>query len=90
VVSLYNPRSARRVEPFRRALAILARHRPPSTPVGLVTDAYRPGQSFTVTTLGAVPEDEVGMTTLVIVGSPATRIVAGRMVTPRGYAEVLP
>ncbi|MGH2780174.1 MAG: precorrin-3B C(17)-methyltransferase, partial [Thermoleophilaceae bacterium] len=27
----------------------------------------------------------VGMTTTVVVGSSQTRVVAGRMVTPRGY-----
>ena len=59
--------------------------RKPSTPVGVVTDAYRPGQRVTLTTLGELEPAEVGMTTTVVVGSTQTRLVAGRMVTPRGY-----
>ncbi len=85
VVALYNPRSKRRTWQLDKALALLAGHRPPSTPVGLVTDAGRPGQRVAVTTLADVPVDEVTMTTCVIVGASTTRLVAGRMVTPRGY-----
>jgi cobalt-precorrin 5A hydrolase/precorrin-3B C17-methyltransferase len=38
-----------------------------------------------VTTLGDLDPAEIGMTTCVVVGSSATRVVDGRMVTPRGY-----
>jgi cobalt-precorrin 5A hydrolase/precorrin-3B C17-methyltransferase len=38
-----------------------------------------------VTTLAGFDADAVGMTTCVIVGSSATVVAAGRMVTPRGY-----
>ncbi|MGH9265991.1 MAG: precorrin-3B C(17)-methyltransferase, partial [Acidimicrobiales bacterium] len=70
---------------FEAARAVLLEHRPPSTPVGVVTDATRPGQAVRITSLGAVDEGEVGMTTCVIVGSSTTRVVGDRMVTPRGY-----
>ena len=36
VLCLYNPRSARRTAQFDEALAILAEHRKPDTPVGVV------------------------------------------------------
>lgn len=85
VVALYNPRSRGRTWQFQAAQAILLEHRPPSTPVGVVTDAARPGQAVRITTLGTVDEGDVGMTTCVIVGSTTTRVVGGRMVTPRGY-----
>jgi cobalt-precorrin 5A hydrolase/precorrin-3B C17-methyltransferase len=86
VVAFYNPRSRGRDWQLPKALAILAAHRSPNTPVGVVTDATRPGQRTSITTLGAFDVDLVGMTSLVIVGSTASRIVAGRFVTPRGYA----
>jgi len=67
------------------ALDILGQHRAPSTPVGIVTDAGRGGQLAALTTLADVDPDAVGMTTCVIVGATTTRVVSGRMVTPRGY-----
>ncbi|WP_131746898.1 precorrin-3B C(17)-methyltransferase [Frankia sp. Cppng1_Ct_nod] len=93
VVAFYNPRSRTRTWQLPRALDLLAAHRPPSTPVGIVTDAFRSGQRVTVTTLSELTDpdtadtglDLVGMTTTVVVGSTWTRVVAGRVVTPRGY-----
>ena len=35
--------------------------------------------------LGTIDAGTVGMTTCVIVGSSTTRVIGGRMVTPRGY-----
>jgi cobalt-precorrin 5A hydrolase/precorrin-3B C17-methyltransferase len=85
VVALYNPRSRGRTWQFDAACDILRAHRPAGTPVGVVTDATRPAQSVHLTTLEAVDAGAVGMTTCVIVGSSTTRVVGGRMVTPRGY-----
>ena len=85
VVTFYNPRSRGREWQLPAALAILAEHRPPSTPVGVVRNASRPGQRVEVTTLGAADADSVDMVSVVVVGCSNTRVVAGRMVTPRGY-----
>jgi cobalt-precorrin 5A hydrolase/precorrin-3B C17-methyltransferase len=85
VVVLYNPRSLRRTWQLGRARDILLAHRPASTPVGVVTDVARPGERVLVTTLASLPCEDVQMTTCVIVGSSTTRILNGRMVTPRGY-----
>ncbi|MCA1656131.1 MAG: precorrin-3B C(17)-methyltransferase, partial [Actinobacteria bacterium] len=43
VLALYNPRSRRRTWQLDSAREVLLAHRPPTTPVGLVTDAARPG-----------------------------------------------
>jgi cobalt-precorrin 5A hydrolase/precorrin-3B C17-methyltransferase len=83
VVTLYNPRSRGRPDHLDRARTLLLVHRSPDTPVGVVTDAYRTGQRVTVTTLGDLDPETVGMTTVVIVGASTTRQVAGGMVTPR-------
>jgi precorrin-3B C17-methyltransferase len=85
VVALYNPRSRGRTWQFDAARTILLEHRSPSTPVGVVTDATRPGQDVQVSTLGEVDAADIGMTTCVIVGSSKTCIIGGRIVTPRGY-----
>jgi cobalt-precorrin 5A hydrolase/precorrin-3B C17-methyltransferase len=85
-VAFYNPRSTQRRDHLRRAVGLLAAHRPPDTPVGVVVDAARPGQRAWITTLSELDTDEVDMRTTVIVGSSCTRARGGRMVTPRGYA----
>ncbi|MFE9499552.1 precorrin-3B C(17)-methyltransferase [Streptomyces collinus] len=85
VVTFYNPRSRGRDWQLPKALAILAGHREPQTPVGVVRNASRPDGSSRVTTLGALDPATVDMMTVVTVGNTATRNIAGRMVTPRGY-----
>jgi len=85
VVALYNPRSAGRTWQLPAALEILRRYRPASAPVGVVTDAFRPGQRVVVTSLGTLDMAEVGMTTIVIVGASTTTVAGGRMYTPRGH-----
>jgi precorrin-3B C17-methyltransferase len=89
VVVLYNPRSLRRTTQLLEARQILLEHRPGSTPVGLVRDAYRPGQRVTITDLegleGLAPQ--VDMVTTVVIGNSTTYLQGGRMVTPRGYEE---
>ena len=90
VTCFYNPASARRTWQLRRALELLAAHRPPGTPVGWVRDATRPGQAASVSTLGEFDPARADMHTLVVVGSSRTRVQAGRMVTPRDYRWAAP
>jgi cobalt-precorrin 5A hydrolase/precorrin-3B C17-methyltransferase len=85
VVSLYNPRSKGRDWQLGKVREILLEHRPPDTPVGIVRDAYRPTQEVAVTDLLSLRPEDVDMLTVVVIGSSQTRLVAGRMVTPRGY-----
>ncbi|MDQ1288936.1 MAG: cobalt-precorrin hydrolase / cobalt-factor methyltransferase / precorrin-3B [Actinomycetota bacterium] len=85
VVLFYNPRSRGRHWQLGHALGQLAGHRPPSTPVGVVRNASRPDETWSLTTLAGFDPAVVDMYSLVVVGSTQTRIVAGRMVTPRGF-----
>jgi cobalt-precorrin 5A hydrolase / precorrin-3B C17-methyltransferase len=85
VVCFYNPASRERDWQLRQALSILAAQRPPETPVGWVRDASRSGQSAATATLATFDPAAADMRTLVIVGSSRTKLVAGRMVTPREY-----
>jgi precorrin-3B C17-methyltransferase len=89
VVVLYNPRSQRRTMQLLEAREILLGHRPATTPVGLVRDAYRPGQRVTITNLAGLMDhfSSVDMVTTVVVGNSTTYLQGGRMVTPRGYEE---
>jgi cobalt-precorrin 5A hydrolase/precorrin-3B C17-methyltransferase len=85
VACLYNPRSRERHWQLGAVLDAFRAHRPPDTPVGAVRQAGRPGQRVWTAPLSDFDPTEVDMLTTVIVGSSATRLVAGRMVTPRGY-----
>ena len=87
VIALYNPRSKGRVTQLEQARQILLRHRSPQTPVGIVRNACRSGESVVVTDLAGLADQAVDMLSLVIIGNSSTRIDSrGRMLTPRGYA----
>jgi cobalt-precorrin 5A hydrolase / precorrin-3B C17-methyltransferase len=85
VLSLYNPRSRGRDWQLGKVQKILLDHRSPNTPVGIVREAFREGQSVILTDLGSLRPESVDMLTTVIVGNSRTEVRAGRMVTPRGY-----
>jgi cobalt-precorrin 5A hydrolase/precorrin-3B C17-methyltransferase len=88
VVALYNPRSERRRSQLEAAREILLAHRSPETPVALARNLGRAGESIVLTSLGALSAEGIDMLTLVLVGSSATRALAGtppRLYTPRGY-----
>ncbi|MEW2330857.1 precorrin-3B C(17)-methyltransferase [Micromonospora chersina] len=85
VALLYNPRSRTRDWQLGAALETFAAHRPRDTPVGVVRNASRPGERVHLATLATLDPALVDMYSVVVVGSSQTRVVAGRMVTPRGY-----
>lgn len=85
VIVLYNPQSPGRTEPLTNAHRILLKYRKPETPVGIVRLAGRDGEEAVVTTLEAMVDAEIDMVTTVVVGNSTTRVVNGKMVTPRGY-----
>ena len=85
VVALYNPASRRRRRGLARAVEILAARRPATTPVVVARSIGRDGQTITVTRLQDLDQSSIDMMTLLIVGSAETRVVGGRVYTPRGY-----
>jgi len=85
VVALYNPMSERRRQQLPLACAILLTERSAMTPVAIVRQVCRPEQEVHLTTLGELAATRVDMLTVVIVGNAATRLLGGRLVTPRGY-----
>lgn len=85
IICLYNPRSKGRSGHLREAVEHIIRVQGAEVPVGLVKDAGRPGQTATYCTLGTLDESLVDMTTVVVIGNSQTKMIAGKMVTPRGY-----
>jgi precorrin-3B C17-methyltransferase len=87
VVVLYNPSSKRRTWQLGEAQRLLLESRSATTPVGLVRNAYRPGQKVWLTTLGQLHNEAVDMFTTVVVGNSCTRVQQRMMITPRGYEQ---
>ncbi|MGK2906767.1 MAG: cobyric acid synthase [Desulfuromonadales bacterium] len=86
VVALYNPQSRGRTSQIVEAREILLRHRDRQTPVGIVRNASRSGESVAVTNLESMLEQEIDMFSVVIIGNSSTFVdTRGKMVTPRGY-----
>ena len=87
VTCLYNPSSRRRRPLFEQALAAFLRHRGPETRVAWVRNVYRQGEESWIGTLGELPDQEIDMWTLVLIGSKNTELLGGSLVTRRGYRE---
>lgn len=85
VVAFYNPRSKERAWQLGRAMEILRRFRPASTPVAVARNITRCDESVQVTTLEALDVETVDMFSLVLVGNSQSFTVAGHIATPRGY-----
>ena len=69
-----------------RAVRILLQNgKAPDTVCGLVRNIGREGQSAQVLTLAQLEQTPVDMFTTVYIGNRNTRVLQGRMVTPRGY-----
>jgi len=93
VIALYNPVSRLRPWQFGAAIDRLRRHLPASTPVIFGRAVGRSDEHIDVVTLDRAGVTAADMATLVIVGSPATRVIrrSGRsplVYTPRAAAEV--
>lgn len=87
VLCLYNPASRKRPDTLRRAAEILLETLSPQTPCGLAQNVSREGERSWLCTLGDLPGQRADMFTTVIVGNSRTRVINGRLVTPRGYEQ---
>jgi len=87
-IAIYNPSSAKRADHLRRACDILLKYRSGETVCGWVRNIGREGEESGITTLSKLREMSVDMFTTVFIGSSETRVVGGKMVTPRGYKDV--
>jgi precorrin-3B C17-methyltransferase len=85
VICLYNPKSRTRVAGLSEARDIVLKHRQGSTPVGIVKDAMREGESVIIADLDTMLNFDADMTTTIIIGNSQTFVSGGRMITPRGY-----
>ena len=94
VIAFYNPRSRHRPHQFADAIAIVARHRGPATPVIVGRHVGREAENVIVTDLARLDPDTIDMSTIVVVGSSTTRVLdrplGTSVYTPRHYPRTLP
>jgi len=91
VIALYNPQSRHRPWQLGRAVEVLRQHRAGETPVAVGKHLGRPGESVGVVTLATLDPADVDMSTVLVVGSSTTRVLAHRplassLYTPRKYS----
>jgi precorrin-3B C17-methyltransferase len=76
VIAIYNPASYARPSRVYDAFALLRGLRPPETPVIFARAVGRKDENILIETLAAADPARADMSTLLIIGSSATRIVA--------------
>ena len=88
-IALYNPSSRGRAGYLQKAVHILlANGKGPQTVCGIVHSIGRAGETARLLPLAELENTPVDMFTTVFIGNAATRVLGGKMVTPRGYRGV--
>lgn len=88
-IALYNPSSRGRADYLQKAVRILlANGKGPQTVCGIVRSIGRAGETARLLPLAELENTPVDMFTTVFIGNAATRVLGGKMVTPRGYRGV--
>lgn len=85
---LYNPSSKKRHDYLQKACDLMLQHKSPETVCGIVGNIGRDGEAEKVMTLRELRDTQVDMFTTVFIGNSQTKVVNGKMVTPRGYRNV--
>lgn len=84
-ICLYNPSSHKRADYLQKACDILLQSKSPETPCGTVRNIGRDGERGEIYTLAQLRDTKVDMFTTVFIGNSQTRVINGKLVTPRGY-----
>lgn len=88
VMCIYNPSSRRRAGYLKEACEIVSKIQSPDTICGYVKNIGRDSEKAEILTLKELAECDVDMFTTVYIGNSHTKVIDGRMVTPRGYKVI--
>lgn len=85
-VVLYNPSSKKRADYLSQACHIMMESgKSAETVCGIVRNIGREGEEGRILTLAELADTQVDMFTTVFIGNSQTKVIGGKMVTPRGY-----
>ncbi|MHC6202045.1 precorrin-3B C(17)-methyltransferase [Breznakiellaceae bacterium SP9] len=87
-ICLYNPSSLGRPDHLHKACSILLETLPPDRVCGIARNISRTGEDTVLTTLEVLKETAADMFSTVFIGNSKTKVINGRMLTPRGYWNV--
>ena len=82
---LYNPKSKGRPDHLRRACDLLLETLPADRPCGVARSIGREGERYDILSLSALRDYDADMFSTVFIGNAMTRVIGGKLVTPRGY-----
>ena len=85
VICIYNPSSKKRADYLEKICKIVMEYICRDTCCGYVRNISRQGEEAKVLTLSELALSKLDMFTTVIIGNKFTRVINGRLVTPRGY-----
>ncbi len=85
-ICIYNPASRGRADYLSRACEILEGEIPSDRVCGMVKNIGREGERAETMTLKELASADADMFTTVFIGNSQTRVINGKMVTPRGYS----
>lgn len=84
-ICLYNPSSKKRADYLQKACEIILKSKKGETVCGIVSKIGREGEHMELYSLEELKDVQTDMFTTVFIGNDSTKIVDGKMVTPRGY-----
>lgn len=87
-ICIYNPSSKKRADYLNKVCGYMLEYKPTDTPCAYVENIGREGENYTVCTLGELAAAETNMFTTVFIGNSKSKIINGKLVTPRGYKNV--
>lgn len=85
VICLYNPSSKKRKDYLKKACEIMLQFKSEETVCGVVKNIARDGEEMQIYTLGEMKDIAVDMFSTVFIGNAQTKVLRGKMITPRGY-----
>lgn len=86
-ICLYNPGSKKRVDYLQKACEILLKHKDKNTPCAIAKNIGRDGEEYSIYSLLGLKDVKVGMFETVFIGNSMTKVIEGKLVTPRGYTN---
>jgi precorrin-3B C17-methyltransferase len=84
-VALYNPSSRKRGGYLARACDIFLAYKQPETVCAAARGIGRASERYDIMSLSGLRDYHADMFTTIVVGNAQTRVIGGKMVTPRGY-----
>lgn len=84
-IAIYNPASKKRCDYLKKACEIILKYKSPETICGFVKNIGRNGEYSRIISLSELCHTNADMFTTVFIGNSQTKVINGKMVTPRGY-----